>query len=220
MEIINHLQEIITNLITQMPYFWIFIFMTMESTLIPLPSEIVMIPAGYFAALWKLNIYLAMISGIAGNILGAVLFYLVGKYWGQKLVYKILWKKNDNIPTTIIKKIKHIFQKKSWKLYDLWDIFFQKHWEIGIFFSRMLPVVRHIISFPAWVFNMDMKKFIIYTGLWSGIWIIILTYFWRFFGMNTDLMHKYKLYFVIWILLFIALIVWIKILIVKKLEKK
>ncbi|MFZ5341851.1 MAG: hypothetical protein ACOZBL_04920 [Patescibacteria group bacterium] len=51
-----------------MPYFWIFIFMAMESTLIPLPSEVVMIPAGYFAALGKINIYLAMISGIAGNI--------------------------------------------------------------------------------------------------------------------------------------------------------
>ncbi|MFA5745803.1 MAG: DedA family protein, partial [archaeon] len=69
-------------------YLSIFILMTIESSFIPFPSEVIMIPAGFLVATGKLNIFLAILFGILGSIVGAVINYVIGKYLGRKLILK------------------------------------------------------------------------------------------------------------------------------------
>lgn len=219
MEIINSLHHEITQLIMQMPYFWITVFMAAESTLIPIPSEIIMIPAWFYAAQWKLNIYWAIVAWVIWNVIWAILFYRIWKHWWERLINKFFGKKEDQSIKWIYNKSKEYIKGKCRDMCDMWNTFFHKNWDIGIFVSRMLPGVRHVISFPAWVFKMNFKKFVIFTFLGSLVWVICLTYFGWYFGENQELMHKYKLYFVLWVILLLILLVWFKMYIFKKFSK-
>jgi membrane protein DedA with SNARE-associated domain len=192
----------IYNLILQAPYFWIFIFMTIESTLIPLPSEIIMPPAWYLAALWKLNIFLAIIAWILWSIFWASICYGIIYFGGEKIILKI------------IKKL------SLEKYYNAWMNFFEKNWNITVFTSRLIPWVRHFIWFPAWLFKMDFMLFLLYTALWSSIWVSFLAFVWRYFWENQELIHRYKIYFIIWIILILSIMFYIKIKISDKLNKK
>lgn len=197
MEFIHNLNDIAFDLISKAPYLWIFIFMTLESTFIPMPSEIVMPPAWYFAAQWQINFWLAVMMWVLWSITWASINYLIAIIWWEKISIKILWH----------------------KYHTFWINFFKKNWKATTFIWRLLPWVRHFISFPAGLFRMKYKDFVIYTALWSAIWVTFLTYIWYVAWKNAEIVHQYKIYFVIWTIVFIWLIVWIKILILKKYSK-
>ena len=194
---LHQLSQIITNLISQFPYFRIFIFMTLESTFVPFPSEIVMIPAGYFAAQWKINLFLAILCWIAWSIFGALVNYYIAKIWWEKISKKLIWEKYHN----------H------------WVKFFEKHWDITTLIGRLIPLIRQYISFPAGLFKMDIKKFIIYTWLGAWIWVSFLAFLGYWAWENSQLIKKYKIEFFIFVIVLAILIVGIKIWIVKKLKK-
>jgi len=198
MNIVSHLSEIIKNLISENPYLWIFIFMTLESTFVPLPSEIVMPPAGYFASKGILNIYIAILVGVLWSIAWASINYGIALLLGEKFSHKIMWEKKTK----------------------MFIAYFAKNWELTTFIGRLVPVVRHYISFPAWLFKMHFGKFVFYTAIWSLLWVSLLTYFGYFIWENEALLHKYKIIFSIILVILIALIVGFKVYVMKKLNKK
>jgi membrane protein DedA with SNARE-associated domain len=139
-------------------YFSIFILMTIESSFIPFPSEVVMIPAGYLVSTGKLNIYLVILFGILGSIAGAVVNYVIGKYLGREIILKhkkLLFINEKHLHTT--------------------EKYFKKNGSKTIFIGRLIPVIRQYISIPAGFANMHFGKFILFTSLGAGIWTAFLT---------------------------------------------
>jgi membrane protein DedA with SNARE-associated domain len=144
----------ITNQVMSLGYFGIIFLMFIESSFIPFPSEIIMIPAGYLAYRGYFNIYLVIICGIIGSVLGASLNYWIAYKFGRPFLH-------NNAE-------KFFLTKERLKKVEL---FFQRHGAFSTFFGRLVPVIRQYISFPAGLARMNFLKFVIYTGLGAGIWI-------------------------------------------------
>ena len=124
----------------------IVILMAIESSFLPLPSELVMPPAGYLAAKGELSFVLAIACGVVGSILGALANYGLAHWLGRAVVRRIgkyVWISEKSLERS--------------------ERYFAEHGEISTFMGRMLPVVRHLISIPAGVANMNLAKFITFT---------------------------------------------------------
>lgn len=165
--------QLLTNFINQIGYFGIFIGMFLESTLVPIPSELIMIPAGIAASQGTMNFYIALTVGIIGNIAGAVFMYYLAASIGRKILLKI--GKYFFVKEATVQKI---------------EIFFQKHGPISVFIGRLLPGFRHFISIPAGVAKMNLKSFYIYTSAGSTIWTTVLAALGFFIGENQDLIAE------------------------------
>ncbi|MFA7708585.1 MAG: DedA family protein [archaeon] len=173
-------------------YLSIFILMTIESSFIPFPSEVIMIPAGFLVATGKLNIFLAILFGILGSIVGAVINYVIGKYLGRKLILKN-------------KKFFFINEKHlEWS-----EKYFKKHGVKTTFFGRLIPVIRQYISIPAGFADMPFGKFVFYTGLGAGIWVTILTVLGYYVGQSvaTNLVQVFNIIMYVLIVVFAILVV-------------
>lgn len=155
-------------------YLGIFLGMFIESTIIPLPSELIMIPAGIASAKGLMNIYLVAFYGTLGNVLGAVFSYYLAFYIGRSFLFKA-GKYFFVKPNTILKI----------------EEFFKNHGAISVFIARLLPGFRHFISLPAGVAKMNIKLFCFYTTLGSAIWTTILAMLGYFIGDNEELIAKY-----------------------------
>lgn len=162
------------QLINQIGYLGIFIGMFLESTLIPIPSELVMIPAGMSAFYGEMNLYLVILVGVAGNVAGAVFSYYLALYLGRAVLLKI-GRYFFIKPNTIIKI----------------ENFFNRHGNISVFTGRLIPGVRHFISIPAGVARMNIKTFYFYTTLGSTIWTIVLVSLGFNIGAHKDLIAQY-----------------------------
>jgi len=171
-ELIINILGNITQIIEQYSYLIIFLFMTIESSFVPFPSELVMIPAGYLVAKGSLSLSMAILSGILGSIAGAMINYYLAKTLGNKFINK--YGKFFLLPEHKFVKIKE---------------FFNKHGAISTFSGRLVPGLRQYISLPAGLSNMSLKKFTFYTFLGSGIWMVVLTLIGVFFGHNQELIH-------------------------------
>ncbi|MBI5465245.1 DedA family protein, partial [Candidatus Gottesmanbacteria bacterium] len=143
-------------------YVGIFFLMLVESALIPVPSEVTMPFAGSLVAGGKFNLFLVVLMGTLGNLVGSLLAYSLG-YWGQEaVVRKLIQKYGKYLLIT-----EHEYSRaESW---------FRKHGEIIVFVSRLLPAVRTFISLPAGIAHMKLRKFIIYTVLGCLPWSFLLT---------------------------------------------
>ena len=170
---ISALITFLTNFINEVGYLGIFIGMFLESTLVPLPSELVMIPAGLAVSSGEMNIYIALFVGVLGNVVGAVFSYYLAASIGRTILFRI--GKYFFVKAETIIKIER---------------FFENHGPISIFIGRLLPGFRHFISLPAGVARMDMKLFFIYTTLGSTIWNSILIAVGFFIGNNHKLIAE------------------------------
>ena len=170
---ISALITFLTNFINEVGYLGIFIGMFLESTLVPLPSELVMIPAGLAVSSGEMNIYIALFVGVLGNVVGAVFSYYLAASIGRTILFRI--GKYFFVKAETIIKI---------------EKFFENHGPISIFIGRLLPGFRHFISLPAGVARMDMKLFLIYTTLGSTIWNSILIAVGFFIGNNHKLIAE------------------------------
>ena len=175
-QLFDSIINILIDFINEIGYLGIFIGMFLESTLIPIPSELVMIPVGISAATEQneLNLYIATAVGIAGNIGGAIFSYYLADILGRKILLKI--GKYFFVKETTIVKI---------------EDFFKKHGAISVFIARMLPGFRHFISLPAGLAKMNFTKFTIYTTLGSTIWTIVLVSLGFIIGDNQELIGHY-----------------------------
>ncbi|HWR72691.1 MAG TPA: DedA family protein [Nitrospirota bacterium] len=172
------MHELITwlvNVIGALGYPGIFLLMAMESSVFPVPSELVMPPAGYLAQQGKMNIWIAIFWGTAGSLAGAYANYYAAHYLGRPLLLrygKYVW----------------ITEEKFAKI----EAYFRDHGEISTFIGRLLPVVRHLISLPAGLAGMNHVKFTLYTLAGAGIWVTILTWIGYVIGANQELIQRYS----------------------------
>ncbi len=150
-------------------YGGIFVLMFLESSFLPFPSEVVMIPAGYLAYQGKMNLYLVIVFGILGSLAGSWFNYLLAERMGRGVILRFL-------------KEHHLLRVEK---------FFEDHGPISTFNGRLIPVVRQYISFPAGLAKMNGWKFTIYTGLGAGIWVTVLSLLGYFLGRNEYLLHRY-----------------------------
>lgn len=153
----------------------IFALMAMESSVIPIPSEVVMPPAGYLAQQGQMNMALVILVGTVGSLVGAYANYFAAHYLGRPLVLKY-------------GKYFWITEEKFSKV----EAFFKEHGEVSTFIGRLLPVVRHLISLPAGLAGMNHVKFSLYTLLGAGMWVTVLSYIGYFIGANRELIMEYS----------------------------
>ena len=172
--------ELTLNLTRDLGYLGIIIPMTIESSFIPFPSEIIIIPYAILASQGKINLTLVILSGLLGSLIGASINYFLALFLGRKIIYKIIEKKLFKILLLNKKKI-----EKS-------ELFFLKYGNISTFIGRLLPVIRQLVSLPAGFARMNFLNFLIFTGLGSFIWVIILAGLGYFLGNNKELINKYS----------------------------
>jgi membrane protein DedA with SNARE-associated domain len=165
----------LVNTIGALGYPGIFLLMAMESSVIPVPSELVMPPAGYLAQQGQMNIWIAIFWGTVGSLAGAYANYFAARYLGRPLLLKY-------------GKYVWITEEKFSKV----ETFFKNHGEVSTFIGRLLPVVRHLISLPAGLANMNHLKFTLYTLLGAGLWVTVLTFIGYFIGANQELIMRYS----------------------------
>ena len=176
--------------IGSMGYWGIFLLMAMESSVIPIPSEIVMPPAGYLVQQGKMNMALVIVSGTAGSLIGAYANYFAARYLGRKLLLRYgryVWITEE-----------HFAQVER---------FFRAHGEISTFVGRLLPVARHLISLPAGLARMNHWRFSLYTLAGAALWVSVLTWIGYFIGANQELIERYSKDAVLDIALFSAALI-------------
>ncbi len=144
-------------------YWTITLLMTIESSFIPFPSEIVVPPAAYHAAsTGELNLTLIILFATIGACIGAIINYSLALWIGKPLVYKFADSKLGHLCLLDIPSI----QKA--------ESFFNKHGVISTFIGRLIPAIRQLISIPAGLARMHFGKFIIFTALGAAIWNSVL----------------------------------------------
>ena len=187
---IHTLVQWLVDTIGAMGYPGIVLLMAMESSIIPVPSELVMPPAGYLASQGKMNMIVAILCGTVGSLAGAYANYYASHYLGRPLILK--YGKYVLIPPDKFERVER---------------FFLQHGEISTFIGRLLPVVRHLISIPAGIAGMNHLKFSLYTLAGAGIWCSILTGIGYAIGENQQLIMQYAHRALVWVILFsIALV--------------
>lgn len=187
------MQAILTwlvEVIGKLGYPGILILMAMESSIIPVPSELVMPPAGYLAHRGEMNLWLAVLCGTVGSLIGSYINYFVSQIVGRPLIIK--YGKYIGMSQRRLEKV---------------EKYFEDHGEISVFVCRLLPVMRHLISIPAGLARMNLARFAAYTALGAGLWMIVLAYIGFFIGENQELINQYAHEALLWVFLFCALLV-------------
>lgn len=164
----------ILGIFEQMGYLGIFVMMTIESSFVPFPSEVAMIPAGALANEGKMSFWLAFAAGTAGAWLGATINYLIGFYLGAPVLKKFI----EKYGKFVFLKIEH---------YNEAEKYFQENGGKATLIGRFIPGVRQIISLPAGVFKMNFAKFSLFTIIGAGIWNLILLSIGYFFNDKKEL---------------------------------
>jgi membrane protein DedA with SNARE-associated domain len=142
----------------QSGYWGIFVLMTIESSFIPFPSEVVMLPAGVLAAQGKLSIWGSILAGTAGSLAGALFNYYFALLLGRTFLYRYgKW--------LLMPEDKLRMAERQW----------ERHGEMTTFVCRLLPVIRQLISIPAGLARMNLPRFCFWTSFGAGIWVMILT---------------------------------------------
>lgn len=165
---------------SHMNYFTITILMAIESSFVPLPSEVVIPPAIWQALrTGELNVYLVVLFATFGAIIGAMFNYIMARWLGRVIVYSLAESKVGKLFLLNRAKVEHA------------EAYFNRHGRSSTFIGRLIPGIRHLISIPAGLAKMNVKQFVIYTALGSGIWHIILATLSYYLYTQQDLLKKY-----------------------------
>ena len=159
MSFTESLVNIIVEFIDKTGYSSVFVLMSLESMVAPIPSEAVMPFAGFLIHTGRFSFSGVIFFSTLGSIFGSLISYYLG-YWGGRPIVERFGKYL-------------LLDKKD---LDITERFFQKRGDITIFISRFIPVVRHLISIPAGIGKMNIVKFCIYTIIGAGLWNAFLTY--------------------------------------------
>ncbi len=159
-------------------YLGVFFLMALESTLVPIPSEIVIPPAAYLAYKGKMSLSGVIISGTLGSLAGSLFNYFMALKIGRPVILYFIKKYG---------KFLLITERAFYKVEEFWD----KHGHISTFVGRLLPGFRHVISIPAGFARMNLPLFCLFTTLGAGIWCAFLGFCGYFFGKNEMLLKEY-----------------------------
>lgn len=152
----------LTYFLAHLSYPVIFFLMLLESTVIPVPSELVVSPAVYHAASGDMNVWLIILCATLGADCGATINYIAGMYLGRPIIYKFANSKWGKMCLLNQEKV-----EKSEK-------YFNEHGKLATITGRLIPGIRHLISIPAGLARMNYWSFILYTTIGAGIWNCIL----------------------------------------------
>lgn len=152
----------ILSLLDQLNYVTIWFLMLLESTVIPVPSELVVAPAAYHAAGGNLNIWLVILASTIGADCGATINYIAGYYLGRPIIYKFANSRWGHMCLLNQQKVEHS------------EKYFNEHGMVATITGRLIIGIRHLISIPAGLAKMNYWKFLLYTTIGAGIWNCIL----------------------------------------------
>lgn len=174
MEWIHQAVAWLVDFVHHLGYAGIFLMTFVESTFVPIPAEVTMIPAGYLVQQGKMQFIPVLLSSIVGTVAGAYFNYWLAKRYGRDL---------------FMRYGKYLMMTDA-KLAKL-ERFFYTHGAISTFTGRLIPGLRHYISFPAGLAKMDVRKFLIYTALGGAIWMTVLVCLGYYIGENERLAMVY-----------------------------
>ena len=146
--------------------------MAMESSILPVPSELVMPPAGYWIAKGEMNVWIVLSCGVLGSILGALANYWVAHLLGRAFVRRF-----------------GRYVLLSERSLERSERFFASHGAISTLVGRMVPVIRHLISIPAGIARMSLPQFVTFTGIGALAWCGVLTGIGYFLGRHEDVLR-------------------------------
>ena len=155
--------ELIKWVLENLNYWVVTIFMTIESSFIPFPSEVIVPPAAWKAMTDdSMNIFLVVIFATIGADLGALINYYLARWLGRPIVYKFANSRIGHMCLIDEAKVQHA------------ESYFDKHGALSTFIGRLIPAVRQLISIPAGLARMKMHTFLLYTTIGAGLWNTIL----------------------------------------------
>lgn len=149
--------SVVTSFMYRFGYLALFALMLMESATLPVPSELVLPLAGLLAAGHTLNFYVALFVVVVGSLVGTLIDYAIGYYLGKEVVYKHL----------------RLFRIHKETL-DRFDAWFGRNGKAAVLVTRLIPVIRTVINFPAGFAKMDLKEFVAYSLIGIVVWDTVL----------------------------------------------
>ena len=165
--------EWLLNSLLALGYPGIVLLMAMESSILPVPAELVMAPAGYWVAKGEMGAVAAVAAGVVGSILGSLANYFLALWLGRGLV----------------RRFGRYFLISERSL-ERSERYFAAHGEISVLLGRMLPVVRHLISIPAGLARMSLVAFVVYTGVGATLWCAVLVWIGYFLGRHEGVLRQ------------------------------
>ena len=163
---------LLTTLLT-LGYPGIIVLMAIESSILPLPSELVMPPAGYWVAKGRMSLPIVLLCGTAGSVIGALVNYWVAQLLGRAFVRRF-----------------GRYVLLSERSLERSERYFAAHGEISTLVGRLLPVIRHLISIPAGIARMPLGRFVTYTAIGAFAWCSVLTGVGYFLGRHEDVLRN------------------------------
>jgi len=178
LEILTPILEFFIKATDSLGYIGIFFLAAIESSFLPIPIELTIIPAGVLVARGEMSAILVFLFAVFGALTGALINYIISLHLGRVVVSKLVNRYG---------KFFFLDEKSIGKA----ENYFDKHGSITTFTGRLIPVIRHLISIPAGFARMNLLKFCIYTALGSGLWIFILIYLGYTFQDNISSINNY-----------------------------
>ena len=181
LNLITSIPDLITKTVETNPYIAYFVIgfaMFLENLIPPIPSEIIMPLGGFFVYKGDLNFYILIIFGLIGTVIGALPWYFLGKLLNEKKLSNFIDRKGRFVGISL----KDLDKSKLW---------FDKYGVLLVFWGRLIPGIRTLISVPAGIELMPINKFLIWTSLGSLIWVIFLTSSGYLFGENYEIIGSY-----------------------------
>ncbi|MBE9225517.1 DedA family protein [Phormidium sp. LEGE 05292] len=192
------MKEWILQIMTSLNYVGIGLLMFLENLFPPIPSELIMPLAGFTISQKQMEFFPAIFAGVLGTMLGALPWYYVGKLVGEENIKRLA----DRYGKWISISRKDIEKADQW---------FHRHGEKAVFFGRLVPGIRTLISLPAGISNMKLIPFLIYSTIGTTIWVSLLTFTGYKLGENYELVDEYlaPVSKIVAVILVVALIIWI-----------
>ena len=181
LNIFTYIPEIISDSVkenTNVAYLVICFAMFLENIIPPIPSEIIMPLGGFFVYQGNLNFYILVFFGLIGTVLGALPWYYLGRFLNEKKLANFVDSKGKFLGISS----QDLNKSKLW---------FDKYGVSLVFWGRLIPGIRTLISVPAGIELMPLRKFLIWTSLGSLIWVVLLTLLGYIFGENYRIIESY-----------------------------
>ncbi len=195
------MEQIIIDLMEKFGYLGVFLLIAVENIFPPIPSEVILTFGGFMTTYTSLNVVLVIVFATLGSVVGAIVLYYIGKILNKDRLIKIV---NGKIGKVLRLKASDIEKADNW---------FDTKGQLTVFFCRFVPIVRSLISIPAGMSEMPMKKFLLYTTLGSAIWNTVLVVLGSIMGDNWDsivsFMEEYShIALILLVILFIVAVIY------------